>query len=273
LIGYDLPKDILRPGHPLKFDIWWCAKEQPKADYLLRLQLLDDSEKLISESIGPLSRTDYPPSQWQAAEFIRSLGAIDVPATAETGTHSLRLSLLHPESDEALRAGWPLGRRFVPIGSLQVEQWPKETELPPFEHSLLADFGEPTLIMLHGFDLATNSVLPGDALNLDLVWRSVAEEIMTSYTVFIHMVSESEQIVAQVDGTPAGGFRPTTSWRSGEVILDSHIITIPPETASGEYQIWAGLYDATNGERLPIFADGYQQPGGRLLLETIEVRE
>ncbi len=273
LVGYDLPTDTLRPGHPLKFDIWWCAKERPKADYLLRLQLLDDSEKLISESIGPLSRPDYPPSQWQAAELTRSLGAIDVPAKVETGTYNLRLSLLSPDSNEALRAGWALGRHFLPIGSFQVEQWPKETELPPLGHTLLADFGKPALIELHGYDLATNSVLSGDTLNLDLGWRSLAEDIATSYTVFIHLVSESEEIVAQVDSIPAGGFRPTTSWRSGEVILDSHAVVVPPETAGGTYQIWVGLYDANTGERLPIIVDSKQQPDGRLLLETIEVKE
>jgi hypothetical protein len=273
LVGYDLPADTLRPGHPLKFDIWWCAKEQPKADYLLRIQILDDSEKLISESISSLSRPNYPPSQWQAEDLIQSQGAIDVPATVETGTHNLRLSLLSPESGEALRAGWALGRHSVPLGSFQVEQWPKETELPPIKQPHRADFGIPALIEFHGYDLAANTVSSGDTVNLDLVWRSVAEEMSISYTVFIHLVSEAEEIVAQVDGNPAGGFRPTTSWRSGEVILDSHTVTVPPETSNGTYEIWVGLYDAKTGERLPVFVIGEQQPDGRLLLESIEVKE
>jgi hypothetical protein len=259
------------PGHPLIVNFWWCVKKRPAADYLLRLQLLDDSDLVVSESVQTLSRPDYLPSQWQKGELIRSPGKIDIPARAVSGTYNLRMSLLIPESDEVLRAGWPLGRRYVTLGPVQVTQLPMETELPPLEHPLRADFGRPVAIELHGYGLGADAVSPGDALNFDFFWRSVAEDIPTSYKVLLHMISDSDEIIAQGDGFPVAGFRPTTSWRPGEVIKDTHLLSVPVTAPSGLYRIWAGFYDANTGERLAVFINGEMQPDGRLLLQTIEV--
>ena len=97
-------------------------------------------------------------------------------------------------------------------------------KVPSIPNSLRADFGQPPLIELHGYDLAGLSVdeaSPGDNLELTLFWRSLSESITTSYSVLVHLTDETGEIVAQGDGRPASGFRPTTSWRQGEVIVDA----------------------------------------------------
>jgi hypothetical protein len=72
----------------------------------------------------------------------------------------------------------------------------------------------------------------------------------TSYHVFVHLVDESGQIMAQSDGAPANWTRPTTGWAVGETIVDEHHLEIPAEMARENLSLRVGLYEAETGERL-----------------------
>lgn len=71
----------------------------------------------------------------------------------------------------------------------------------------------------------------------------------TSYTVFVHLLDGSGALVAQHDGIPADGRRPTQSWEPNEIILDIHEIAVP-ETAVLPLTLVVGMYDSTTVERL-----------------------
>ena len=64
-----------------------------------------------------------------------------------------------------------------------------------------------------------------------------------SYHVFVHIIDESGNLVAQSDGEPAGWTRPTTGWLPGEYISDNHEIVLPIDVMPGFYNIYAGLYN------------------------------
>jgi hypothetical protein len=72
--------------------------------------------------------------------------------------------------------------------------------------------------------------------------------------------------IAQHDGAPADGRRPTTSWRPGEVVADSHALDLPAPPAAGQRLVVA-LYDPVTGERLPV--QGADADGDVALLEVI----
>ena len=57
----------------------------------------------------------------------------------------------------------------------------------------------------------------------------------------------------------------------GEIIVDERDIPIRPNATAGTYSLIAGLYTASNGKRVPIIADGQNQPGDQLLLSTVTV--
>jgi hypothetical protein len=84
-------------------------------------------------------------------------------------------------------------------------------------------------------------------------------------------VDEQGQIIAQGDGLPVNGFRPTTSWRQGEVIVDPHLLSIPDDLASGKYALWLGFYDPETFLRMPAFVNGQPQADDRILLSEIQV--
>ena len=99
------------------------------------------------------------------------------------------------------------------------------------------------------------SLAPGAEVNVSLVWRALAE-IPDGYTVFVHLLDEQGTLIAQHDGVPAHGTRPTTSWRPGERILDEHAFVVPPG-AAGRARLVAGLYDTETLTR-QIFANGQE---------------
>ncbi|UCG23813.1 MAG: glycosyltransferase family 39 protein [Chloroflexota bacterium] len=269
LLGYDTPAVEVRPGHSLSFNVWWCAKRQPEADYRLRFRLIDDNGQVVGESIGPLVREDHPSSHWQEDELLIGKPQVTVPGGVEAGLYDLELSVIQPDSDDPLRIGWPLGKQGLSLGSVEVVPWPMESDLPAISSPLQADFGQPPIIEFHGYELTGDELPAGDSLGLTLVWRSLAGDLRSSYKVFVHLVDDEGEIVAQSDNEPVGGFRPTTSWRAGEVLSDDHSLNIPAEIGPGKYTLWAGLYDPETSQRLPIYVDGQEQPDGRLKLATL----
>lgn len=74
-------------------------------------------------------------------------------------------------------------------------------------------------------------------------------------------------IVAQSDAIP-GGDKVTNRWLPGEVILDHHVLALPPEVAGSDdldsYQLVAGLYDPIGMQRVPArTSSGEEVPDGR----------
>jgi len=273
LLGYHLREGHHRPGHLLYLDLYWHVRQTPAADYLLRLQLADKTGQIIGQTVTSPTRVEYPPSDWQPGELLYGKAELLIPPQATTGFHGLRVSLIDPETGAPLpvRAGWwPLGREALALGEVRIVEWPLITEVPPTQTPLRADYGHPTLIELHGYDLPASRITAGERLPLTLYWRARAH-VGTSYTVFVHLADADEQLAGQGDAVPDRGIRITTSWREGEVITDQHVIPIRPDAPLGEYRLWVGLYDPVADERLPAFVGDERQSADRVLLGTVQV--
>jgi uncharacterized membrane protein len=89
----------------------------------------------------------------------------------------------------------------------------------------------------------------GGDLPVELYWQA-ASRLEREWSVFLHLVGPDGQLVAQRDGPPASGARPTTTWQPDEVIVDRRIVAIPADLPAGDYRLLAGLYDPTTGSRL-----------------------
>ncbi len=115
---------------------------------------------------------------------------------------------------------------------------------------------------------------PGDTIHLILDWRSMdyAEE---SYTVFVHLIDETNRPVVALDYTPLGGAAPTylwiPKWLPGQRLSDPYRLTIPDDLEPGVYFIEAGLYEMVGKRRLHISdADG-NLAGDRFILGRVNV--
>jgi hypothetical protein len=89
--------------------------------------------------------------------------------------------------------------------------------------------------------------------------------------VFVHLLDNEGLVVAQHDGQPVGGLRPTSSWATGETQQDNHGLLMPESTAPGEYRLVAGMYVPATGERLPVSGPRERIAGDVVLLSTVHI--
>jgi hypothetical protein len=128
-------------------------------------------------------------------------------------------------------------------------------------------FGE--RIQLIGYSLNADRVSAGQDVVVTLYWAmSDGEPIETDYRVFVHLVDSSGQIIAQHDGEPVGGHRPTSTWRNG-LVVDAHRPVWQREAFTGEATILVGLYDGRTQERLPA---GDRYPHDAVPLGQIQIQ-
>ena len=105
----------------------------------------------------------------------------------------------------------------------------------------------------------------GDILQLSLQWRA-DQTPQGNYTVFVQLLDDSGQVVAQRDRWPGDGLFPTAALQAGQVISDNLAIALdlPP----GRYRLITGLYQG-DVEGYPRLAG----PGGDYVeLSAIQVQ-
>jgi hypothetical protein len=100
---------------------------------------------------------------------------------------------------------------------------------------------------------ATAETRSGDAILLTLHWQDLAA-VDENYQVFVHLLDEQGNKIAQADGQPVQWLRPTSTWRPGERIADRYGLLLPDTLPSGKYSIAVGLYHPVTGQRLPVSA-------------------
>ena len=94
---------------------------------------------------------------------------------------------------------------------------------------------------------------PGQPIALTLNWQSI-RPVDYDYHVFVHLLDEQGNKLAQRDGQPVQWMRPTSTWQTGDEISDHYGILLPETLTLGKYTIAVGLYDPVTGQRLPVSA-------------------
>lgn len=135
----------------------------------------------------------------------------------------------------AYKAGdeWVGGVRFVTYAV------PREPATEPETYTNL-HFGDQ--IALTGYAIQGEQVRPGEILQVTLFWEAI-RPVAQRYKVFLHLVNEQGEPLAQRDAEPGGGMVPTTTWTPGEPIIDNHGILIPSSVHPGTYSLNLGLYE------------------------------
>lgn len=110
-------------------------------------------------------------------------------------------------------------------------------------------------ITLEGYALHSLNVKPGGEVAITLHWRAQASPDF-DYTVFVHLVDWSiPRIVSQSDSYPAQGRQPTSAWQPGDLVLDTHSLTLPADLSGGQYELIVGMYRLDTMERLPVIGE------------------
>jgi hypothetical protein len=250
IVGWDVPEQTVQPGDRTahaEFVVYWEAVVPDGRLYVSFANVLGRGRQPVGQiQARHLADGMVPTTLWQPGQVWRD--RYRVPIAADAAAPSLlriEVGLYEPERDITLGAvGIGEAKLSPPKRASSVVDEAASFPIHPLEVEL-ADG-----IALRGYALSpAQEFAPGDTLTLTLQWEA-HETVSGNYQVFVHMLGDGPQPVAQGDGPPLMGDYPTRLWAPGEVITDPHPLTLPPDLSSGSYRLFVGMYNLETLNRL-----------------------
>jgi hypothetical protein len=234
-----------------------------------------DGYGVTAQRAGDVSkRTVYIDSrlwdEWAAIPFLVSEAenVIKLPAKTTSSDEATLLLLWPYEGLGRYQEFLPRNARVEahggPLAQGDLEKTPYEAyvafaAIPLAEQSTsyLASFGDQ--ITLIDYAIESNN----GEWQVQLIWQALIPPA-ENYTVFVHL-RNGEELVAQDDGEPATGHYPTSLWRKGDLIVDTHILE-PPKEDENECRLAVGLYIWPTMEHLEVKSPTGEPLGNELVL-------
>jgi hypothetical protein len=137
------------------------------------------------------------------------------------------------------------------------------------DHPLDVQLGDH--IHLVGYTLSSPEHSTDPPLVVTLFWQSDGRA-RRDHHVFVHLLNQEGAMVAQHDGVPADGQRPTWDWRYREMVEDEHPIVVGELQQGETFSLYVGMYDYETKNRLPARGpDGQALPHNRIHLQDVQV--
>ncbi len=111
----------------------------------------------------------------------------------------------------------------------------------PIQQPLIFLNPKPESIMLFSYDHLPDTISKGTPFTATLYWQT-SQPLTIDYSSYVHLINEQEQGITQSDHRPGGEFYPSHYWQVGEVLRDSHTLTIPTDAPPGKYRLRVGWY-------------------------------
>jgi hypothetical protein len=247
---------------PLTSGVWtpvtlyWRLREKTGQDYFATLQLWDFSGQSRGVTDHAIWRFVYPTPMWMPGKIVAETRWIQLFEDAPSGGYRFALKVYtHPG---------PVNTSVQALDNAsQQNEWllVGRTAVNPVEFILLenaqmvdASLGED--IRLTGYTLSSplDDLSSEDELTVTLIWEAVNPP-PEDYTIFVHLLDEDGNLIAQQDAQPLDGIYPTGTWAAGEQISTSHTLALPDNSPPAA-RVAAGMYRWPSLERLPVVQDG-----------------
>lgn len=240
LLGYTASEnDTLQAGQSLDLAVYWQTPTgtAPRLEFWGQFGPLD-ATRFVSGNNDWLGTSRFPSDLWQAGDLVRQEHRWLIPAAAPApALYWMRVGLTAPDGTNTVTDLGPW--RLLPA-----------TPPPAPAVPTAVAFGT---IQLEGYTWACRDTTP----ELTLYWKAATPPAI-DYTVFIHGIDATGQMLSQWDGPPGNGNYPSHWWLAGQTVPDSHLLT--PLPAAGVEQLQLGLYDPQTGARLPATNNGVALP-------------
>ncbi|MBI5652591.1 MAG: DUF2079 domain-containing protein [Chloroflexi bacterium] len=89
LLGFAPTRETLTPGELLSIGVYWRAREKPRDDYLVAIQLRDASGNRAFEHAARPANDAYPTTQWDAGEVLLDWHDVNVPRELAPGAYDI----------------------------------------------------------------------------------------------------------------------------------------------------------------------------------------
>lgn len=250
LLGYEITSKggadaTLAPEDSLSLTLYWAAETAPGELLTAWTQLGGiDPEARIADDTRWLGGTLYPSSHWRSGDVVAHEISLEIPEWAPgPSLYWVRVGLQNGAGQTlALTRG---GDDYVVLGPWRLRK--PEAEFAADMIEVNVSLGE--AIHLAGYEIDVGP----ETVDVRLTWGAQAVPD-ADYTVFVHLVDDTGDLLAQRDGPPAGGSYPTSWWLPGDIIEDRHTVALPATHASSA-TLYVGMYNASTGARLPAVAD------------------
>jgi hypothetical protein len=262
LLGYDGPIEAMA-GKTLQATLCWQAVAPSAANHTLLLQVVGADGQGYGRLRTYPGHGNYPTSQWALNTPFCERYVVpitdDIPAPALA---QLRVSWLAGTDGQPLPVRLFSGAAQSDSGyglAFKVARQPGS--VPPIANEVDYRFGRQ--IRLTGYDV----VPEGDTVRVRLRWQAL-EDVTSNEVVFVHLRDRPDHAYGQGDSLPVQGAYPTWMWKKGEVILDTHTVTLPAAGgATPPLALYVGMYDAGTQVRLAIFdASGNELKNDEVIL-------
>jgi hypothetical protein len=191
-------------------------------------------------------------------QHLRALGAdwVVEPAQAQQVQDRARLKLdfhgqvLPPDQLQTkILSATQVFRVEIPRGDLHLFQIGQIDRAAAPPESVVASWPDGVRLISATIDREAGAPV----LNLD--WF-IGGPIDPDVTVFVHVLDEAGQVVAQADGDLVGGYVPIGLWSPSDRVQERRVLHLPDQPAAVRYTVLIGLYNRNSAERLPVQAQG-----------------
>jgi hypothetical protein len=246
-------------------NLYWQCLRAMKESYLVYLKLVNDVYHIWGQADGIPLGGQLPTKWWQEGIVARDPWKIEILPGTPPGVYHIEVILYDAESQQALES--TEGGQLL-LGPLEIpRRGPPPVNSLDLEQPVEASLGDN--VRLLGYNVESG-FRPGDNIHLTLFWQCLGK-MQQDYTVFIHLVDERGNIVAQKDNLPVDGFYSTTKWEPREIVRDQYDLVISPDALPGEHWLELGMYLPESGERLAVTGAKSDPFQGYILLEQVKV--
>lgn len=101
-IGYVPPRQTITAGEPFSLGLYWRARDKPRGDYVVAVQLRDVGGRVAFEHAGRPAHNVYPTTQWDAGEVLRDWHDFTLPSNLPAGDYAICVVLRDAASGRVL---------------------------------------------------------------------------------------------------------------------------------------------------------------------------
>ncbi len=265
--GFDLPKNV-RAGETITVRWYWRIISADGREFAFTNQLFgeDDSRH------GQADARCFVPSYWSIGTLGISTLSFQVDSEASTGAYWLRAAIYDRTRREPknLPVVQPQGTPSVDhlmLGPIKVKGR-TPVQAPVVENPISVSFADH--IDLVGYSLSDRNLVPGDSLDLTLIWSPRAKP-SKNYGVFVHLLDSQEKVRGRADSSRRFERYPTSMWDAGEVVVDTHTLSLGRDLPADRYRLAIGLYDLESGQPVGVVDETGQTEADHVVVSGLVV--
>ena len=270
LRGYEVKGSSAYPGEAVDIDLYWEVIAQPPGNYLLFVHLIDDLDMMVTQRDTHPGLGNFPSSRWEIGDrFIESI-RLYIPETAYTPAEAnLSVGFYAPVEGYRLSITDVDGSRIgdaLELGTIHIDALPGTPNTVP--NPLSQNFGDD--VLLFGYEFSDREIRAGDLLTVSLYWQALKNGL-PDYSVQLRLLDETGEIVGERESQPQEGHSATSTWQTGDIIVDNHELQLGESLPPGLYYVQVALKDVGSGQRQNIVAEDGHWIDNRLRLAGVRV--